>query len=298
MRRIFALISILSSLLAAADFTVDSKMVLVPVTVLDRQGATVSGLPRDTFVVSQDNTPQHIASFGEQDVPVSVGIVLDTSGSMARILTSAKSALTAFVKSANPQDEAGLLTVSSRPGQDFGFTSDLNSLPERAMFSEAAGSTALVDTIYAAVRQSRFAHNGRKALLIISDGMDNHSRYSKAELMSAALEADIQIYCVSIYNPPLTKKPTELQEERDGQSFLEDLARRTGGISEVARRDHDLERATADIGRAMRDQYMIGYVSNGADSNGKWHSIRVDLRKAGLKKSGVKAWARSGFYFR
>jgi Ca-activated chloride channel family protein len=276
----------------APTFTVDSKLVLVPVTVLDRRGAVVQGLSAESFVVLQDSAPQKIASFGEQDISVSVGVVLDTSGSMQRTLRNAKAALRAFIDAANPEDEMGLLTVSTRPGQDSGFTSDLNSLPERLLATGAGGSTALIDTIYAAIQQSRSAHNGRKALLIISDGMDNHSRYSKAELMSAALEADLQIYCLSIYAPPLTKKPIELQEERSGLSLLEELARRTGGIAMTARGEGDLERTAAQIGRAMRDQYVIGYLPDGsADSSGKWHSIQVTL-----KQSGVKAWARSGFY--
>ena len=151
----------------------------------------------------------------------------------------------------------GLLTVSSRPGEDSGFSADLNSLPERVLMANVAGSTALIDTIYAAIQQSRSAHNGRKALLVISDGMDNHSRYSKAELMSAALEADLQIYCLSIYDPPMTRKPIELAEERNGLALLGELARRTGGVAIAAHGDDDIQRAAAQIGRAMRDQYSI-----------------------------------------
>ena len=278
----------------AANFTTDSQLVLVPVTVLDRRGAVVTGLSADSFVVLQDSTPQKIASFGEQDVPVSVGIVLDVSGSMQRALRRAKDALRAFVGTANPEDEMGLLTVSSRPSEDSGFSADLNSLPERVLTASAGGSTALIDTIYAAIQQSRSAHNGRKALLVISDGMDNHSRYSKAELMSAALEADLQIYCLSIYDPPVTKKPIELAEERNGLALLGELARRTGGVAVAAHGDDDIQRAASQIGRAMRDQYVIGYVPETAgDNDGKWHSIQVNLKPA-----GVKAWARAGFYGR
>ncbi|HYA18218.1 MAG TPA: VWA domain-containing protein [Bryobacteraceae bacterium] len=272
-------------------FRADSNLVLVPVTVLDRKGAVVEGLSAESFVVLQDSAPQKIASFGEQDIPVSVGIVLDTSGSMQRSIGRAKDALRAFIGRANPADEMGLLTVSTRPGEDFGFTSDLNSIPERLLTTGAGGSTALIDTIYAAIQQSRSAHNGRRALFVISDGMDNHSRYSKAELMSAALEADLQIYCLSIYDPPLTRKPIELQEERSGVALLEELARRTGGVALVAHGEGDISRAAARIGRIMRDQYLIGYLPEGVDNSGKWHSIQVTL-----KPSGVKAWARSGFY--
>src|SRR5580658_10230325 len=206
----------------APTFAVDAPVVLVPTTVMDRKGAIVSGLPADAFVVTQDSVPQRIASFGEQDVPVSVGIVLDTSGSMRSVLPQAKNVLRTFLDACNPEDEAFLYTVSNRPETDSGFTNNFNSLLEHMVFANAGGSTALVDTIYAALLQSRSAHHGRRALLVISDGMDNHSRYSANELIAAAVEADVQIYSISVYQPPRNKKPIELQEERNGTSFLDE----------------------------------------------------------------------------
>ncbi len=272
-------------------FAVDAPVVLVPTTVLDRKGAIVSGLASDAFLVTQDNVPQKITSFGEQDIPVSVGIVFDTSGSMQTVLPQAKSVIKAFLDACNPDDEAFLYTVSNRPEQDAGFTHDFNSLLERMVFTNAGGSTALVDTIYAAMLQSRFARHPRKALLVISDGMDNHSRYSARELIAAAVEADVQIYSVSLYDPPRNKKPIELQEERNGIFFLEDLTRRTGGLQIMAHDSSDINQAAAGIGRAMRDEYLIGFVPENADASGKWHSIKVNL-----KAGNAKAYARSGFY--
>jgi Ca-activated chloride channel family protein len=272
-------------------FAVDAPIVLVPTTVMDRKGAIVSGLASDAFLVTQDNVPQKITSFGEQDIPVSVGIVFDTSGSMQTVLPQAKSVIKAFLDACNPDDEAFLYTVSNRPEQDAGFTHDFNSLLERVVFTNAGGSTALVDTIYAAMLQSRFARHPRKALLVISDGMDNHSRYSARELIAAAVEADVQIYSVSLYDPPRNKKPIELQEERNGIFFLEDLTRRTGGLQIMAHDSSDINQAAAGIGRAMRDEYLIGFVPENADASGKWHSIKVNL-----KAGNAKAYARSGFY--
>lgn len=275
----------------APTFRIDAPVVLIPTTVMDKHGALVSGLSPDSFVVSQDNVPQRIASFGEQDIPVSIGVVFDTSGSMRSVLGQAKSVLREFLNASNPEDEAFLYSVTSRPEKDGGFTKDFNSIVDRMMFTDAGGSTALVDTIYAAVQQSRSARNGRKALLVISDGMDNHSRYSKSELMSLAVEADMQIYTISVFDPPRNKKPIELGEERDGIFFLEELAHRTGGVQIVVRGSEDITRAAASIAKVIRDQYLIGYVPENADNSGKWHSIKVKV--TGLNAT---AYARSGYY--
>jgi Ca-activated chloride channel family protein len=274
-----------------ADFTTDTRLVMVPATVMDRRGALVSGLSADSFVVSQDNSPQRIISFGEEDVPVAVGVVFDTSGSMRSVLRSAKSTLAAFFKAANPEDEACLYSVSSRPQKDSGFTADFNSLLEQTMFFEAGGSTALVDSIYSAMELTRKARLPRKALLVISDGMDNHSRYSRSELIAAAMESDVQIYAISIYAPPGNKKPIELTEERDGHFFLEDLTRRTGGVQIVVHNAFEIQKAAEEIGSAMRDQYLIGYVPETGAPDGKWHSIEVRLNR-----KGATAYARTGFY--
>src|ERR1700689_215689 len=114
----------------APMFAVEAPVVLVPTTVMDRKGAIVSGLPADAFLVTQDKVPQRIASFGEQDVPVSVGIVFDTSGSMRSVLPQAKNVIRAFLDASNPDDEAFLYTVSNRPETDSGFTNNFNSLLE------------------------------------------------------------------------------------------------------------------------------------------------------------------------
>jgi Ca-activated chloride channel homolog len=279
--------------LHSPTFAVDAPVVLVPTTVMDRKGAIVSGLPSEVFEVAQDNVPQRITSFAEQDVPVSVGIVFDTSGSMRNVLPQAKAVLRAFLDACNPEDEAFLYTVANRPEKDFGFTSDFSTLTSHLVFTDAGGSTALVDTIYAAMLQSRSARHTRRALLVISDGMDNHSRYSARELVAAAVEADVQIYAVSVYDPPRNKKPIELQEERNGIFFLDELTRKTGGFQITAYGSGDIGSAAARIGRAMRDQYLIGYIPENTNDNGKWHAIKVKL-----KTGNGTAYARSGFYSR
>ena len=253
---------------------------------------------RDLGVHMNLETHEEITSFElvrlvEAVGPDVLGIVFDTSGSMRSVLGQARAVLKEFLDASNPEDEAFLYSVSSRPEKDGGFTKDFNGLVARMMFTDAGGSTALVDTIYASIQQSRAAHNGRKALLVISDGMDNHSRYSKGELMSLAVEADMQIYTISVFDPPRNKKPIEFGEERNGVFFLEDLARRTGGVQIVVRDSDEIHRAATRIAMAMRDQYVIGYVPENADNSGKWHSIKV--RVTGRDAT---AYARSGFYAR
>ncbi len=287
----------LSLLLAAssddgAKFRSEAQVVLVPVTVTDRRGALLTGLAPGAFTLMQDNVPQRITSFGEEDVPASIGIVFDTSGSMRQVLPQAKAMLHAFFEQCNPEDEAFLYTVSSRPDIESRYSSDFGGMLEHTVFFEANGATALTDTIFAAVRKSRSAHNPRKALLIISDGMDNHSRYSKGELMSAAMEADLQIYSISVFDPPRNKKPIELQEERQGVFFLEDLSRKTGGLQVVVQNEHDIQEAAARIGRAIRNQYVIGYVPEGAGkADEKWHAIRVKMNRP-----DATAYSRSGYF--
>ena len=276
----------------APTFAIDAPIVLVPTSVMDRHGATVTGLHSDAFAVLQDNRPRQISSFAEQDVPVSIGIVFDTSGSMQSVLPRAKATLKAFLDESNPEDEAFLYTVTSRPEVSSVFTSDFNSLVDHVLFTDAGGSTALVDTIYAAMLQMKSGRHKRRAILVISDGMDNHSRYTARELTAAAVETDIQIYAVSLFDPPRNKKPIELAEERNGVFFLEELSRKTGGFQITAYGRDDIGKTAARIGRAMRSQYLIGFVPE-SPSDGKWHTLKVNL-----KSTQATAYARPGFYAR
>ena len=271
-------------------FRADSTLVLVPVTVVDRRGAMVNGLSSDAFTLTEDGVRQQIRSFSEEDAPVSMGIVLDLSGSMKGSLGAAKESLRALMKDANPADEAFLNAVSTRPRAYSGFTQDFDEVLSRVAFESAAGDTALIDTIYGSLKQLRSGVHARKALLVISDGMDNHSRYSKGELLELAVESDAQIYTIAVGDAPAYSKPIELTEEKRGLLFLDELAVRTGGLRFVVHGRADIAKAAASIGRALRNQYIIGYVPRGDGRNGQWRRIRVKV--AG---SGLRAYARAGY---
>ena len=284
-------VQIRSGLGGAAPIRLDVNLVMVPVTVTDRRGATVNGLARDNFQVFEDKVARPIVSFSDQDAASSIGLVLDTSGSMKDRLTHAKVATRAFFRNANAEDEAFWIAVSTRPEVQSGFTGDFAALQNSIGLTRAAGRTAFVDSVYLAIERMRSARNPRKALVILSDGMDNHSRYTRRELMTLALEADVQIYTIGILDAPRTKKPIELQDERNGIFLLDELSAKTGGINFTVGSISDIDRVAAKIGAAIRSQYLIGYYPPETGHGGKWRKIQV---KSNVP--GVRLYARTGYF--
>ena len=258
------------------DMRVDVDMVLLPVIVTNRAGAVVHGLPASSFTVLEDKFPKPIVSFGSEDVPCSVGVVVDLSGSMQSKATSAAGAMRAFFDTANPEDEAFLLTVSTKPDTLSGFTHDFGNLESQLSGAHVGGATALVDTIHLALERLHGAHYPNRALLIISDGMDNHSRYSEMELLHYAEEADVQIYTIGMAPSAGNKKAIELTGERNGLAFLDHLADRSGGLSFTLASYENPVPAASKIGHAIRDQYLIGYCPSPGEP-GKWRSVKVTV---------------------
>jgi len=289
---------------SAPTFRALAQLVLVPVTVTDHNGKTVEGLRAKDFTISDDRTSQKIVSFSSDDAPCSVGLVLDTSGSMQNTLSRAKEIAHALFETANPDDEFLLLTVSTQPAATPGFTTDTAALEESIGFTQPGGLTALVDTVYLGLSRMREAQWPRRALLILSDGMDNHSRYSQRDLMRLALEADVQIYTIVIdggslggpsttapYRPSLVTKPWDRGEERQGPEMLEKLSALTGGLYFHARSDAEAREDVIKAGRALREEYVIGYRPPDSATSGKWHKIRV---KSDVSK--VYVHARNSYY--
>jgi Ca-activated chloride channel family protein len=287
-----------------AAFRTSAQMVLVPVTVTDHNGKTVEGLRAENFNVLEDQAPQQIVSFTAEDAPCSVGLVLDVSGSMRNALDTAKGVAHSFLQTANPADEFLLLTVSTQPEAVSGFTTDIADLEESIGRASPGGMTALIDTVYLGLNNMRKARQPRRALLILSDGMDNYSRYSKGELMRAALEANVQIYTIIVGNgsgggstggapfrPSLIAKPIDQAREHEGPNMLEELSEKTGGLHFRAHSDTEAKEAAIKAGRALRNQYVIGYQPPSSGATGKWHRIRV---KSNVPK--VNVYARNGYY--
>src|SRR5580700_10856934 len=182
-----------------ANLRVDTNVVLVPVTVTDPFNRFVTGLDQDVFEVYEDKVKQKVVSFGSEDAPLSIGIVFDTSGSMGSKLERSRLSVTEFFKTANPEDEAFLVEFNERPNLSVPFTHNLEEIQNRLVFIQSKGETALLDSVYLALATMKKARNPRKALILITDGGDNRSRYTQSEVRNLIREADVQIYAIGIY---------------------------------------------------------------------------------------------------
>jgi len=256
-----------------AHIRVDTNVVLVPVTVTDPLNRFVTGLDRDTFEVYEDKIKQNIVSFGSEDAPLSIGVVFDTSGSMGAKLERSRLAVAEFFKTANPEDEAFLVEFSDQPRLSVPFTHNLEEIQNRLIFASAKGQTALLDSVYLALATMKKARNPRKALILITDGGDNRSRYTQSEVMNLVREADVQIYCIGIYENGGGRTP----EEVSGPALLRSLAEPTGGRHFVVGNLSELPDVAAKIGVELRNQYVVGYTPENITRDGKYRKIAVKL---------------------
>ncbi len=271
-------------------FKVAVDMVLVPVTITDPLNRLVTGLDRENFNLFEGKDQQEIKTFSSEDAPVSIGVIFDMSGSMHSKIERAREAVVEFFKTANPQDEFFLIAFADKPEEIADFTTSVDDIQGRLLFTIPRGRTALLDAIYLGVTKMRQAKYPKKALLIISDGGDNHSRYTEGEIKSMVKEADILIYAIGIYDHYF---PTE--EERLGPALLSDVTELTGGRAFTIDNPNDLADVSTKIGIELRNQYVIGYRPKNPVRDGKWRKIRVKL----LPPKGLpplKVYAKTGYY--
>ncbi len=216
------------------DIRVDKTLVQIQVSVTTPDGRYVTALEKENFKLYENNVLQEISSFSSEDVPMSVGIVFDTSGSMGGKLNRSREAVAQFLKTANPEDEFFLVQFNDRPDLTVPFTPDTEEIQNRLLFTESKGRTALLDGVYVAMNQMKKARNPRKALLIISDGGDNSSAYTETEVRTAVREADVQIYAIGIFEPYSSRGRTP--EESNGPGLLTtDVTETTGERASLRR---------------------------------------------------------------
>jgi VWFA-related protein len=271
----------------------DVNMVLVPVSVVTPLGQLVTGLEKEHFKILEDKEEQQIQHFGAEDAPLSMGIVFDCSGSMGQKLTKSRQAVSQFFKTANPQDEFFLTQFNDRAEIVMGFTARLEEIQNRLTFTQAKGRTALLDAIYLALNNMKQAKNGKRALLVISDGGDNSSRYTEREIKNLVKEADVQIYAIGIFEPISARGRTA--EELSGPSLLSEIAEQTGGRQYPVENLNELPDVAANIGIALRNQYVLGYIPTNAQKDGKWRRIQVKLNQPkGMPQ--LRAFAKLGYY--
>lgn len=268
----------------------DVDLVMVPVIITDNMGRLVTGLQKQNFKVFEEKQDQEIRSFSNEDAPISVGIILDTSGSMDTKIARAKEAVMEFCKTANPQDEFFLITFSNTPDADTDFTSNPQDIQNRLAFITPKGSTSLLDAVYLGTQKMRYAPQPRKALLVISDGGDNHSRYTENEIKSAVQEADVTLFSIGIYD-----RYFSTPEERLGPQLMSVLAQATGGQSFTLDNPNDLPLVADQISHELRNQYVIAYHPQNTKHDGRWHRIKVKLMlPKGLPYLMVHA--KNGYY--
>jgi Ca-activated chloride channel family protein len=265
-------------------------LVLVPVTITDPMNRLVTGLDKDNFELFEGNAKEEIKSFSSEDAPVSLGVIFDSSGSMSSKMDRAKDAVIEFFKTANPQDEFFMITFSDEPEMVNDFTSSVDDVQGKLVFTVPQKRTALLDAIYMGVSKMRQAKYPKKALLIISDGGDNHSRYTENEIKALVKEADVMVYAIGIYD-----RYFQSEEERLGPALLGEITQLTGGRAFTVENPNDLGDVATKIGVELRNQYLLGYRPTKVVRDGKWRKIKVKL----LPPKGLpplRVYARTGYY--
>ena len=266
------------------------ELVLVPVTITDPMNRLVTGLDRENFQVYEGKEAQEIKHFSSEDAPVSLGVIFDMSGSMSSKIERAREAVMEFFKTANPQDEFFMVTFSDKPEEVTDFTQSVEDIQGKLIYTVPKGRTALLDAIYLGISKMRQAKYPKKALLIISDGGDNHSRYTEGEIKNLVKEADVLIYAIGIYDHYF---PTE--EERLGPQLLSEVTELTGGRAFTIDNPNDLADVATKIGIELRNQYVLGYRPKNPVRDGKWRKIKVKLNPPkGLPP--LKVYAKTGYY--
>ena len=261
-----------SSAMRIPRLKVTANLVLVPMTVTDPLNRLVTGLEAPNFEVFDNNVGQIIKSFSTEDAPVTIGIVFDLSGSMASKFARARRALSEFLRTSNPADEFFVIGFNDRPAVIVDYTSDVDDVEARMVMLHPENRTALIDAVYLGINKLKEAKYERKALLVISDGGDNRSRYTQGELRRVVRESDVQIYSIGIFDVYASTSEEEL-----GPVLLTDISEMTGGrmfkVSDVA----DMGDIAARISAELRNQYVVGYRPSDMKNDGNWRKLKVRL---------------------
>ena len=266
---------------------------VIPVSVTDTSNRFVLNLEKDNFQLFENGIKQRISQFSAEDAPLSVGLLVDTSGSIGAKIEIVRRAVAEFVKTANREDEAFLIEFSDHAELASGFTSDMSAINAQMSSAQSQGLTALLDAVHLGLDEMKNAKNPRKALLIISDGGDNNSRYTVQQIEGIVREADVQIYSMGVFEPSWLGGLTSAGIS--GPQLLAEISEQTGGRVFPARSSTALPSIARRIGMELRNEYVLAYAPSNADRDGKYRKVEVKLQTPqGL--SGLKARWRAGYY--
>jgi Ca-activated chloride channel homolog len=265
-------------------------LVLVPVSVTDGMQRLVTGLDQGNFEVFEGKKSLPIRHFSSEDAPISVGILVDTSASMRGKMDRVQEAVNQFCQASNSGDEFFMITFSDEPHLVSDFTSVPEDLQKELLFARPKGQTSLLDAIYMGIGKMRQAKYSKKALLIVSDGGDNHSRYSEREVKAAVKESDVMLYAIGTFDRYFSST-----EELMGPSLLATVAETTGGRAFVLEDPREMPKVAHRIGVELRTQYVLAYRPENAPHDSKWHKISVKLRLP-KQLSFLRVRAKMGYY--
>ena len=251
-------------------FRAGVDLVQVPVTVSDSMGHPITGLTSDNFTLLDNGVRQAIRYFGSDDAPISIGVILDLSASMADKIDDARDAVREFFNTANPEDDYFLITFADRPELVADVNSSIPTMEAKLATATPSGHTALLDAIYLGLERSKGARYQRRALLIISDGGDNRSRYKPRELKDIVEESDVEVFAIGIYSSIF-----HTPEEWAGKHLLTEITEASGGHTVTLNNPRDLPRIAANLSLQMRNQYVLGFRPAEAMRDGKWHNLKV-----------------------
>jgi Ca-activated chloride channel family protein len=271
---------------------VNTDLITLTVTVTDTYGRYVSGLDQKAFKVFEDKEEQEIEFFSDDDAPVSVGVIFDVSGSMSGDkIRKAREALSRFIQTSHDSDEYFLIAFNSRAQLLLDKTRDGDAVLNKLTFVETRSNTALYDACYLGVEKVTRGTHPKRALLLISDGQDNDSRYTFSEVRRLLKESDVVLYSIGI----LGGNDAGSSLGMEGQSYLEELSAVSGGKAFFPNTAAEMDELFERIALELRHQYSIGYRPKNFKNDGKWHKLKVKVTPPrGLPRLFVRS--RDGYY--
>jgi Ca-activated chloride channel family protein len=281
-----------NSIVPQAHLRVDSSLVLIPVHVTTPDGFSVTNLTKENFALAEDNVEQTITTFSKDDAPLSVGLLFDSSGSMHNKMVKSSEAVATFFKTSNADDEFFLVEFNERPKLLVPFTPDSDEIYRRVARIRPFGRTSLLDAIHLAMVNMKKARNFRKAIVVLSDGGDNRSRFTSSEIKNALLETDVQLFAMGIFDEDARRQTVE---EQNGPRLLDELAEQTGGRLYTVDNLDDLESISARISQELRNQYLLGYSPTNGSRDGKYRQVRLKL-DAPAELPKLRTNYRHGYY--
>ncbi len=271
----------------APTFSLDTKLVVLHASVVDKNGKLVTNIPQSGFKVFENNVEQPLKIFNREDVPVSMGIIIDNSGSMREKRPKVAAAALELVKASNPQDEVFIVDFNDVAYLDAPFTNNIKKLEQVLDKIDTRGGTAMRDAISMSIDYAKeTGKRSKKVLLVITDGNDNTSNETLEQLVRKARQSEVLIYCIGLLNEE------EPREARAAKRALKALAEASGGLDYYPKTLGEVETITPQIAHEIRNQYILAYSPTNQALDGSFRQIKVTVKAPG----NPTVRTRNGYY--